>query len=61
MLEKFIFYFIFLFGIVSCQNKAVVFEDSKLKGVCFVAPPREIEASEFENVKNGENLSEVKN
>ncbi len=51
MFEKNLLYFLFLIGIISCQNKAVVFEDSKLKGVCFVAPPKEIEASEFENIK----------
>lgn len=52
MLNKYSFYCLLLLGSISCQNKAVVFEDSKLKGVCFVAPPREIEATEFENVKN---------
>ena len=40
-----------LFGFVGCQNKAVLYEGQKLKGVCFVAPPQKIDAEEFEPVK----------
>ena len=35
-----------------CQNKSFVYRGTKLKGVCFVAPPRQIDATEFELVKN---------
>lgn len=40
-----------LFGLVGCQNKPVLYEGQKLKGVCFVAPPQKIDAEEFEPVK----------
>ncbi|AFK01599.1 hypothetical protein Emtol_0445 [Emticicia oligotrophica DSM 17448] len=35
----------------ACQNKPLVYRGTKLKGVCFVAPPREIDANEFDKVK----------
>ncbi|CAH0995355.1 hypothetical protein EMA8858_01476 [Emticicia aquatica] len=47
-----IIYSFLAFNLISCQNQAVIFEDQKLKGVCFVAPPMPIEANEFEPIRN---------
>ncbi len=44
--------FLCFFCFAGCQNKSFVYNETKLQGVCFVAPPRPIEANEFDLVKN---------
>lgn len=46
-----ILYLVIIAFLTSCQNKAVIYEGQKLKGVCFVAPPKPIEADEFDAIK----------
>ena len=37
--------------LLGCQDKPFIFQGSKMKGISFVAPPREVDSSVFQPIK----------